>query len=138
MKRVTGIGGIFFKSQDPEKTKEWYNKHLGLNTDQYGTMFEWRLSENPDQKAYTQWSPFKADTEYFQPSEKDFMINFRVADLEQLLVELKKEGVQIIGEMESYDYGKFAHIMDLEGNKIQLWEPVDVTFSNGYEGKTTH
>ncbi len=137
MKRVTGIGGVFFKCKDPNQVKEWYSKHLGLNTDQYGATFEWRPTDAPDKKAYTQWSPFKDDTTYFAPSEKEFMVNFRVADLENLLVALKEEGVQIIGEMATYDYGKFAHIVDLEGNKIELWEPVDQVFTDEYDGKTT-
>ena len=91
---------------------------------------------NPEKKGYTQWSPFEKDTKYFEPSEKEFMINFRVHDLENLLVEMKSKGVKILGEMESYEYGKFAHILDPEGNKIELWEPVDKVFTRMYKGKT--
>jgi predicted enzyme related to lactoylglutathione lyase len=123
MKKVTGIGGIFFKTKDPKKMKEWYQKHLGLKTDEYGTLFESRNSDNPDKKEYLQWSPFSEDTKYFAPSKKEFMINYRVANLEKLLEELSKAGVEIVGKMETYEYGKFAHIMDPEGNKIELWEP---------------
>jgi predicted enzyme related to lactoylglutathione lyase len=137
MKRVTGIGGIFFKTKDPAKTKEWYAKHLGLNTDGYGTSFEWRHSDEPDKKGSTAWSPMKESTNYFSPSEKQFMVNYRVADLEALLIELKKEGVEQIGELQVYEYGKFAHIMDLDGNKIELWEPVDEYYTKMVEGKTT-
>jgi predicted enzyme related to lactoylglutathione lyase len=136
MKRVTGIGGVFFKSTDPEASRNWYQKHLGLQTDAYGSSFEWRESEHPDRKAYTQWSPFSKDTGYFAPSEKEFMINYRVADLEGLILELKKEGVTILDEIESFEYGKFLHIMDLDGNKIELWEPVDEEFEKVADGKT--
>ncbi|MCB0522964.1 MAG: VOC family protein [Saprospiraceae bacterium] len=136
MKRVTGIGGVFFKCQDPEKVKAWYKDHLGLDTDQYGTTFEWRLAEEPDKKGYTQWSPFSAGTKYFEPSQKEFMINYRVENLEVLVELLKKEGVTVLDAIESYDYGKFVHILDLEGNKIELWEPVDEKFEEVVDGKT--
>jgi predicted enzyme related to lactoylglutathione lyase len=137
-KKVTGVGGVFFKCQDPEKVKDWYRDNLGFNTDQYGALFEFRDTDNPEQKNYLQWSPFKDDTTYFEPSKKEFMINFRVADIEALVVQLRKDGVQILDEIETYDYGKFVHIMDLEGNKIELWEPVDEVFTKSSEGKTTH
>jgi predicted enzyme related to lactoylglutathione lyase len=125
MKRVTAIGGIFFKCDDPKAQRDWYANHLGLKVDDYGTSFEWRKSDNPDEKGYSVWSTFKKDTDYFEPSKKDFMINFRVEDLDALLVELKKEGVQIVGEVQTFEYGKFAHIMDPEGNKIELWQSSD-------------
>ena len=128
-KRVTGIGGIFFKCKDPDKIKEWYGKHLGLKTDEYGSLFEFRSTDNPERKEYLQWSPFPEKTEYFEPSKKDFMINYRVVNIEKLLDELSKEGVQIVGKIESFEYGKFAHIIDPEGNKIELWEPVDEVFT---------
>lgn len=127
-KRVTGIGGVFFKVEDPDATKSWYQKHLGLNTDQYGTTFEWRQAENPNLKGHTQWSPMSDKTEYFNPSKKDFMINYRVENLEELVDELKKEGVRILDEIEVYDYGKFVHIMDPDGHSIELWEPVDEVY----------
>ena len=125
-KRVTGIGGIFFKSEDPDAAKEWYKKHLGLNTDAYGCTFWWK--DNEGQKCSTQWSPMKSETDYFEPSKKQFMMNFRVENLEELLSMLKEEGVQVVGEIESYDYGKFGWILDPEGNKIELWEPNDQAF----------
>ena len=128
MKRVTSIGGIFFKCDDPKAQREWYANHLGLKTNDYGTTFEWRDSDNPDKKGYSVWSTFKKDTDYFEPSKKEFMINFRVEDLDALLVELKKEGVQIVGEVQNFEYGKFAHIMDPEGNKIELWQSIDEEF----------
>jgi len=123
MKKVTGIGGIFFKCKDPQKVKEWYKTHLGLNTDQYGATFKWREYSDSTKKGSTQWSPFKETTKYFEPSTKDFMINYRVDNLEALVSELKNEGVAIVDTIETYDYGKFVHIMDIEGNKIELWEP---------------
>lgn len=125
-KRVTGIGGLFFKSKDPQASKDWYKKHLGFNTDDYGCTFWWKDKESND--CSTQWSPFKNDTKYFQPSDKPFMFNYRVEDLEGLLKVLKSEGVTIVGDMETYDYGKFAWIMDNENNKIELWEPIDSAF----------
>jgi predicted enzyme related to lactoylglutathione lyase len=124
MKKVTGIGGIFFKCKDPGKIKDWYKTHLGLNTDQYGATFEWEESGEPPTKGVIQWSPFSETDKYFDPSTKDFMINYRVENLVNLVEELKKEGVTIVDKIETYEYGKFVHIMDLEGNKIELWEPV--------------
>ena len=124
--RVTGLGGFFFKTEDPDGIKDWYKNHLGLNTDAYGCTFWWK--DEKGNKCSTQWSPFKDDTKYFEPSKKEFMINYRVADLEALVVELKKEGVTICDEIESFDYGKFIHIMDPDGNKIELWEPIDTAF----------
>lgn len=123
MKRVTGIGGIFFKCKDPQATNEWYKTHLGINANQYGASFEWREKEDSTKEGLTQWSPFSANTKYFEPSTKDFMINYRVENIEALVEELQKEGVTIVDAIETYDYGKFVHILDLEGNKIQLWEP---------------
>ena len=125
MKRVTGIGGIFFKTRDPEKTKAWYKKHLDLPVDQWGATFGWRDKNDPDRICHTAWSPFPADTTYFSPSEKNFMFNYRVENLELLLTVLEEEGVEIVGELEEHDYGKFGWIMDPDGNKIELWEPVD-------------
>ena len=128
IKRVTGIGGIFFKCKDPKALREWYQTHLGLNTNQYGSVFEWYQGADSTKKGFSQWSPFKETTKYFLPSTKEFMINYRVDHLELLLVELQKEGVTISDTLQSYDYGKFVHIMDVEGNKIELWEPNDVAF----------
>ncbi|NNL15345.1 MAG: VOC family protein [Flavobacteriaceae bacterium] len=125
-KRVTGLGGIFFKTKDPEKTKKWYKDHLGLPVDDYGCTFWWK--DKKDNDCSTQWSPFKEDTEYFSPSKKQFMMNFRVKNLHELLTTLKEEGVTIVGKVEEYDYGKFGWILDPEGNKIELWEPIDSAF----------
>ena len=128
MKRVTGIGGIFFKCKDPKQMREWYKTHLGLITNQYGAVFEWRQGADSAKKGFTQWSPFKETTKYFEPSTKDFMINYRVENLVALVDELKKEGVTIADTIESASYGKFVHIMDIEGNKIELWEPNDIEY----------
>ncbi|MGN6402041.1 MAG: VOC family protein [Flavisolibacter sp.] len=128
MKKVTGIGGIFFKCKDPNQMREWYQKHLGLNTNQYGAVFEWHQGADSTKKGFTNWSPFKETTKYFEPSAKDYMINYRVADLEALVEELKKEGVTILDAIETYEYGKFVHILDVEENKIELWEPNDIEY----------
>ena len=136
-KRVTGIGGIFFKCNNTGEVKSWYEKHLGIKMDEYGGIFEFRKSDKPDEKGYTVWSPFKDDTKYFEPSQKEFMVNYRVENIEWLVEELKKEGVTVVDEIESYEYGKFIHILDPEGNKIELWEPVDSVFEKMYEGRAT-
>jgi predicted enzyme related to lactoylglutathione lyase len=135
--KVTGIGGVFFKTKDTEKTKNWYADNLGLVTDDYGSSFESRNATNPDEINYLQWSPFKEDTDYFEPSVKSFMINYRVEHIEDLLEQLKNNGVTILDEIQSYDYGKFLHILDNDGNKIELWEPVDKIFTEQLDGKTT-
>ncbi len=125
MKKVTGIGGIFFKCKDPNKMREWYQAHLGLNTTDYGATFEWRESEDSTKKGSTTWSPFAETTKYFAPSTKNFMINYRVENLEALVDQLTNEGVTIVDKIEDSDYGKFVHILDAEGNKVELWEPKD-------------
>ena len=128
MKKVTGIGGIFFKCKDPNAINEWYKTHLGFDTGPYGTSFEWRpidAAPGGAEKGLTQRNPFAENTKYFEPSTKDFMINYRVENLEVLVEELRKENVTIVDKIETYDYGKFVHVLDIEGNKIQLWEPKD-------------
>lgn len=128
LKKVTGIGGIFFKCKDPAKVREWYKTNLGLNTNEYGAVFEWRQGADTTKKGFTQWSPFKESTTYFGPSAKDFMINYRVDNLSALVEALKKSGVTISDTMQTYNYGKFIHIMDIEGNKIELWEANDLEY----------
>jgi predicted enzyme related to lactoylglutathione lyase len=127
-RRVTGIGGIFFKCKDPKKIREWYNTHLGLSTGQYGTVFEWRHGDDSSKKGFSQWSPFGEKTKYFEPSTKEFMVNYRVENLEALVAELRTEGVTITDTVQTFSYGKFVHIMDIEGNKIELWEPNDIEY----------
>ena len=135
--RVTGFGGIFFKSDDPEKTKKWYYKHLKLVPNEYASLLEFREGSNPEKIGYNQWGPFSKDSTYFAPSKKEFMINFRVANLSALIEELRINGVEISMEIETYEYGKFAHIIDPNGIKIELWEPIDEVFTKLYSGKTT-
>lgn len=128
VRKVTGIGGIFFKCKDPGKVREWYKTNLGLNTNEYGAVFEWRQGADTTKKGFTQWSPFKETTKYFEPSTKDFMINYRVENLTTLVDALKKNGVTVLDSIATYDYGKFVHILDIEQNKIELWEPIDVVY----------
>lgn len=123
--KVTGIGGIFFFSDNPVETREWYAKNLGFDVNEWGSTFESRNIAKPDEVNQLQWSPFKSGSEYFAPSKKEFMINYRVQNIEELVKNLKANGVTILDEMETFEYGKFIHIMDSEGNKIELWEPID-------------
>jgi predicted enzyme related to lactoylglutathione lyase len=125
MKKVTGIGGVFFKCDDPKGMNEWYAKNLGLPMSDYGATFEWRQDDDPSKKGSTTWSTFPQDTKYFNPSAKPFMINYRVENIEALVDELKKENVTIVDEIADSDYGKFVHVLDPEGNIIELWEPKD-------------
>lgn len=122
-KRVIGIGGVFFKSEDNAALRDWYNKHLGIESESWGAVFEWRRKDNPDDLTSTSWSPFKKETTYFEPSKKDFMVNYQVENLVELMAALQEEGVTIVGEVQDSEYGKFGWILDLEGNKIELWEP---------------
>lgn len=125
--KVTGIGGIFFYSDNPDKTKEWYTKNLGVEINNWGSSsFESRNIDNPDKINSLQWKPFKQGDEYFSPSRKDFMISYRVQYIEGLVSKLKENGVTILDSITVYDgIGKFVHIMDAEDNKIELWEPED-------------
>jgi len=124
MKKVTGIGGVFFKCKDPKATREWYAKHLGMDTmTDYGATFHWRDDENPEQRGYSLLSMFPEKSEYFGEPQQSFMINFRVENIENLVEALKAEGVTVVDEIAAYEYGKFVHILDAEGNKIELWEP---------------
>ena len=108
--------------------REWYETHLGLNTNQYGAVFEWKQADDSTKKGFTQWSPFAETTKYFEPSTKDFMINYRVENLDGLVEQLNKEGVTIADTIQSVEYGKFVHIIDIEGNKVELWEPNDIEY----------
>jgi predicted enzyme related to lactoylglutathione lyase len=123
--KVTGIGGIFFFSDDPKKTTDWYVQNLGLKTDDYGGIFESRSVGKPDEVNQLRWSLFKKDSKYFEPSKKEFMINYRVQNIEGLVARFKENGVTVVDNIETYDYGKFVHILDPEGNKIELWEPIE-------------
>jgi len=124
MAKVTGLGGLFFKAEDVDATRAWYAKHLGLEFSEWGGWgWEWREREAPERIGRTEWAPFRADTEYMAPSTQPFMMNFRVDDLEALIGQLQEAGIELIGEPEDTDYGKFAWVMDPNGVKIELWEP---------------
>lgn len=128
MKRVTAIGGVFFKCKDPEAQMDWYATHLGIAMDKYGSSFQWRHADDAEKKGHTAWSAFKDDTDYFGAASQQYMINYRVQNLAALVEQLKKEGVTIVDEIEEFEYGKFVHILDLEGNKVELWEAKDEVY----------
>lgn len=121
--KVTGVGGIFFFCENPKETRDWYNKNLGLDTTDYGCNFESRDLHKPEQVDTLCWSPFKKGSDYFAPSKKEFMINYRVQHMEALVKDLKAKGVTVLDDIADSEYGKFVHILDPEGNKIELWEP---------------
>lgn len=127
MAKATGIGGIFFKSADIEATSKWYEKHLGIEVSTWDggsySQFDWREFDDPDKTGYTVWSPFKQSTEYFSPGDADFMVNFRVDDLDAVLAHLRTHDAKIVGDIVSLPYGRFAWVMDIDGRKIELWEP---------------
>ncbi len=134
--RVTGIGGIFFQSTNPEEIKAWYGKNLGLAIDDYGSPFEFRNANRPDEINYLRWSPFEPGTDFLAPSKKTFMINYRVQNIEGLVRNLRIAGAIIVDSIQTVEYGKFVHLMDPDGNKIELWEPVD-SFLTQMGGVTT-
>ncbi|HMO15412.1 MAG TPA: VOC family protein [Pirellulaceae bacterium] len=124
MQRVTGIGGIFFKAKDPQALGAWYQKHLGINVEDWGgAAFQWAGPQNPTGVGTTIWSPFKQETDYFAPSQATFMINYRVHDLDALLEALRIEGCQVDAKVEESESGKFGWVIDPEGNKVELWQP---------------
>jgi len=131
MSRITGIGGIFFQATDPAKLKDWYKTHLHFDITEWGgKSFMWRDIDRPEEICRTEWSIMDDKSAYLQPSTKNFMINYRVNNLEQLLISLRAEGVTVVGEMETYPYGKFGWILDPEGQKIELWEPIESGFDS--------
>jgi predicted enzyme related to lactoylglutathione lyase len=126
VKRVTGIGGVFFKAKDPKALGDWYRKHLGMNVEDWGGVsFKWVTPDNPSGVGSTIWSPFKSDTTYFSPSHASFMVNFRVPDLHALLAVLRAEGCHVDSKVEESEFGKFGWVMDPEGNRVELWQPPD-------------
>lgn len=127
MKRAIGIGGFFFKAKDPKALAAWYQRHLGIPMEESftGYVFDWKNKVKTPQKGYTIWSPFDSETEYLSPSDKDFMFNFIVDDLEALLKVLRSEGIEQLGDAEDTEFGKFAWILDPEGHKVELWEPAE-------------
>lgn len=132
MAKVIGLGGVFLKFKDPEAIRKWYNEVLGITTNDHGILFEFG---NSTKKGYIQYGTFGDDTSYFGSPEQQCMINFRVDNLEELVSQLKERSVKIVSEQENYDYGKFIHIEDPEGNRIELWEPVDKEFEGDDESK---
>ncbi|MBM7071171.1 VOC family protein [Shewanella sp. 202IG2-18] len=124
MKRVTGIGGVFIKSEDPQRLRDWYKQHLGLDIQDWGGVsFQWHNENQSNENGATVWSVFDKSSKYFNPSESGFMINYRVDDLKALLSVLKKEGCQVMDEIEESEFGKFGWVMDPDDNKVELWEP---------------
>ncbi|MBK9284364.1 MAG: VOC family protein [Sphingobacteriaceae bacterium] len=134
--KITGIGGIFFKSKDVKTINNWYYKNLGLIPNDYGSLFEWKSTVS-NSVGYTQWSPFSYQTKYFLPSSNNFMVNYRVDNLQKLYENFKANGVIVLDSIEVFEYGKFLHILDCDSNKIELWEPVDSVFTNLYKTNTT-
>ncbi|HMC96915.1 MAG TPA: VOC family protein [Flavobacteriales bacterium] len=133
--RATGIGGIFFKSKDPQALKAWYTQHLGMPMNEYGAVFEFGDAD-ADGRGYLQWSAFGMRTKYFAPSPKEFMINYRVVHLEQLVKDMRANGVVFTDSIERYEYGAFVHALDPDSNKLELWEPIDTVFTRLYKGTT--
>lgn len=124
MIKINGIGGIFFKAKDPSKIKAWYEKHLGIPADESGASFFWRGKDNAGHIGKTVWSVFPNNTKYFEPGGASFMINYRANNIYEIVNELQKSGIELVGNIEEYEYGRFAWILDPEGNKIELWEPI--------------
>ncbi|HXX63323.1 MAG TPA: VOC family protein [Bacteroidota bacterium] len=126
MKRVTGIGGIFFKAKDPDSLRAWYRQHLGIEIESWGgSAFRWRTDDNPTGNGTTAWCIFKSDSKYFDPSKSTFMINYRVENLSELLRVLRSEGCQVDPKVDESEFGKFGWVMDPEGNRVELWQPPD-------------
>ncbi|MFT6866431.1 MAG: putative enzyme related to lactoylglutathione lyase [Cyclobacteriaceae bacterium] len=128
--KITGVGGIFFKCDNPKALREWYGSTFGLDYNDYGIQFQSRSLENPEQKEYLQWSSFSKDSDYMQ---KEYMINYRVQNIEKLIENMRAAGVTFCDELETYEYGKFIHVLDPEGNKMELWEPIDTIFTSDDE-----
>jgi len=125
--KVIGIGGVFFKFNDPKKMNDWYKNVLGLTTNDYGVLFAFNTKSNAT--SYLQLGTFEKNSDYFGSPQQQGMINFRVDNMDKLVEKLKENDVQILNDMEEFEYGKFLHISDPEGNRIELWEPVDNAFS---------
>ena len=123
---MTGLGGVFFKSKDPEMTQEWYAEHLDLTTPDSATvLLSWRYDDDPDRRGHTVWAPFDMDSEYFGPGDAPFMLNYRVDDLDAILTRLRAEGVEVLEKREDSEFGRFGWIVDLDGRRVELWQPPD-------------
>lgn len=124
MKRVTGIGGIFFKAKDAVALRAWYKRHLGIDVQDWGgTAFTWTSDEGTPTAGTTIWSISSAETDQFAPNAAAFMINYRVHDLQALINALRKEGCNVLDKTDQSEFGKFGWVIDPEGNKVELWEP---------------
>ncbi len=123
--KVVGVGGIFFYADNPEESNAWYSKNLGFEINDWSSSsFDSRSLDNPKEINSLQWKAFKNGDAYFSPSKNEFMMNYQVQNIEGLVAKLKKNGVNVLDSIETFDYGKFVHIMDLDGRKIELWEPI--------------
>jgi predicted enzyme related to lactoylglutathione lyase len=125
---VTGIGGVFFKSKDKQKSIDWYKTNLGIEAESWGKVFDWRTYDNPDLPGSTTWSPFENETDYFGNSGQEFMINYRVSNMDELLKNMEANGIKLVKATESHEYGKFAWVDDCDGRRVELWEPIDSAF----------
>ena len=124
MKRVTGIGGIFFKAKDAPALQAWYKRHLGIDVQEWGgTAFDWVDSDGKPTGGTTAWLVSPEESDQFAPSKASFMVNYRVEDLYALVAALKAEGCNVLDDIQDSEYGKFAHVIDPEGNKVELWQP---------------
>ena len=122
--RITGIGGIFIKAHDKPALLAWYRDHLGVNVQSWGgAAFEWREADDPERRGQTVWSVFPHDTDYFAPSTAPFMVNYRVANLDRMLAQLRAAGIRVDDKIEESEDGRFGWAMDPEGNRFELWEP---------------
>ncbi|ANM30100.1 hypothetical protein ABI59_11730 [Acidobacteria bacterium Mor1] len=125
MARVTGIGGVFFISPDRKKSMQWYRERMGIDSESWGKVYLWREHERPEKTGYTVWSVFPHGADKFEPGGKSFMVNYRVDDIDGMIADMKANGVEVVGETEQHENGKFAWVLDPDGNKIELWQPVD-------------
>ena len=126
--RIIGIGGVFWKTKNTDQTKDWYTKNLGLKTNQWGASFVNRKVSDPQEYAFLQWSLFGNDSDYFGDKGQQFMINYRVENIEGIVADFKEKGFTVCKEIESYEYGKFVHVEDIDGLRMELWEPIDKVF----------
>jgi predicted enzyme related to lactoylglutathione lyase len=124
MKRVTGIGGIFFKAKDAQAMRAWYKRHLGIDVQSWGgAAFDWTDDAGKPVAGTTAWCINEAQSDQFAPGTSNFMVNYRVADLDALLAALRQEGCTVLDKVDDSEYGKFGWVIDPEGNKVELWEP---------------
>ncbi len=134
--RVHAVGGVFFRCADPAATREWYARHLGIRTDDYGSAFTWRRDSAPAQRGFLQWSPFEDDTGYFGSRDQQFLINYRVDDLDGMLARLRADGIEPVTEIEELPFGRFVHIVDNDGRRLELWEPIDEVYDTEIDART--